>query len=133
MVGFGQREGLQIQAVFQLPEARVEEIARVGERTGWRKLPVAPEILAKLPFTNTRGRRINIPFPAAGGYYLCKTVGSDVLYADERGTYLCENHAGTLRCEAMDSRKCRYSFSDQILGVLIPREKKLYTFIGSTY
>lgn len=137
MVGFGQREGLQIRAVFQLSDAQVETIVKEGNRDGWRKLPVPPEILAKLPFDNAKNK---IPISAKSGYFLCKTVGSDVLTAGENQTSLCEKAPGTLQCselmspeEAKKSDKCKYRFNDQILGVLDLRDNKLYTSIGSTY
>ncbi|WP_216452595.1 hypothetical protein, partial [Arcanobacterium phocae] len=131
------REGLQIRAVFQLSDSQVENIVREGDRDGWRKLPVPPKVLAKLPFDNAKN---GIPISAKSGYFLCKTVGSDVLTAGENQTSLCENATGTLHCselmspeEAKKSDKCRYKFNDQILGVLDLRDKKLYTSIGSIY
>jgi len=35
--------------------------------------------------------------------------------------------------EAETSNKCQLKFSDQILGVLDFKTKKLYTFVGSSY
>jgi hypothetical protein len=137
MVGFGQREGLRIKAVFQLSDTQVENIVKEGDRDGWRKLPIPPEVLAKLPFHNAKNE---IPVAAKSGYFLCKTAGSNVLTAGENQTSLCENHPGTLQCsepipleEAKKSNKCQYRFGDQILGVLDLRDNKLYTSIGSIY
>lgn len=137
---FWLREALKVQTVFHLSSSEVEKIVTEGESLGWRKLPIPQDTLGKLPFTNSGNQvRINIPFDV-DGFFLCKTVGDNVLYASEKKTSLCENKAGSLHCteamsleEAETSDKCKKIFGDQILGILELETGKLYTFIGSTY
>jgi hypothetical protein len=135
-----QREGLKVQAIFQLSKKEMDAIIKEGHKSGWRNLPIPDRTIVKLPFTNSVDQvKINIPFNTEG-MFLCKTVGDNVLYASESKTALCENQAGTLHCteamsleEAERSSKCKRRFGDQILEILEFNTQKLYVFIGSTY
>lgn len=140
MVGFGQREGLNIQAVYRLSTSQVAEIVQNGQKTGWRRLPIPKKLLAKLPYKDPAETQIKMPFSLSEGLFLCKTVGDNVLYAPASAAHLCEDQAGQLHCtgpvtqaEAETSDKCKRRFSDQILGILDPKSAKLYVFIGSGY
>jgi len=135
-----QREGLKVQAIFQLSKKEMDEKVREAYKSGWQDLPIPDETMAKLPFTNSADQvQINIPFNAEG-LFLCKTAGDNVLNASDTETSPCENQVGKLHCpemmsveEARNSNKCKRRLSDQILGVLELNTQKLYVFIGSTY
>ena len=78
IVGLGQREGLHIRAVYQVPERKAGAFERHLDENGWLPLPVPAEIQDKV-----------CPYVADGtlapssGWYLCRTAGNDVLHARE--------------------------------------------------
>lgn len=110
-VGFGQREGLELSAVFQLTDGQAVGFVEDGLTAGWRELPVPEGVIASIPF-----RGIPVPVDAVQGVYICLTAGDDVLYSE-----------GARPVEEGDR------INDLILGVLDTTENRLYVMVRSAY
>jgi hypothetical protein len=76
MVGFGQREGLEVSGRFNLPSDHVETFEAFAKAEGWESLPIPPEIRPKILF---RGMKVNLD--AKVGRFRCRTAGDNVLYS----------------------------------------------------
>jgi len=111
MVGFGQREGLHIRAVYRVPERKVEAFERRLDENGWLPLPVPAEIQDKVrPYVD--GDTLAL----SSGLYLCRTAGNDVLHARE-----------TRPCAEVER------LGDAILGVYDRGARRLTLQVGSGY
>jgi hypothetical protein len=111
VVGFMQREGLQISAVYQLSETQAARFTLDAQNKGWETLPLPSQTFAK-----TQHLREVVPLLTQTGIYICKTAGNDVLHA--RHTRPCDS-IGYL--------------SDVILGIFDGQTNKLYLVISSGY
>jgi len=81
MVGFGQREGLRLRAVYDLSQAEGAAFLEQARDRGWEPLPVSAGLLGHIPF-----REIPAPLDRTRGLFLCRTAGDQVLYpASTRG------------------------------------------------
>jgi hypothetical protein len=76
MVGFGQREGLSLGAVYRLNANQIQDFTAQAAGRGWQALPIPPSLRAQIPW-----KGLPVPLEAANGYYLCQTAGDDVLHA----------------------------------------------------
>jgi hypothetical protein len=110
-VGFGQREGLELSAVFQLTGGQAHGFVADRLASGWSELPMPEGVVASIPF-----RGLPVPVDALQGVYICLTAGDDVLYARET------------RPVAEGDR-----INDLILGVLDTTEDRLYVMVRSAY
>jgi hypothetical protein len=110
-VGFGQREGLDIRAVYQLSDGEAEKLGRRFAEKGWSPLPIPADI-------QLRVRRYVAPDPLelTSGLYLCRTAGHNVL------------HAWITRPCAMVERQ-----NDVILGVFDAETNRLHLQVSSGY
>jgi hypothetical protein len=75
-VGFGQREGLALSAVYRLDGSQAREFVDRSLSEGWRELPVPDSVTACIPFQG-----LTVPLGAMQGIYTCRTAGDNVLYA----------------------------------------------------
>ena len=110
-VGFGQREGLNIRAVYQLSEKQAGSFSRQSVEKGWSPLPIPADIRDRI-------RRYVAPGPLelSSGLYLCRTAGHNVL------------HAWVTRpCAAVEMP------NDVILGVLDADTNRLHLQVSSGY
>ena len=110
-VGFGQREGLNIRAVYQLSDKEAGKFGRRFAERGWSPLPIPADIQQRI-------RRYAAPGPIelASGLYVCRTAGHNVL------------HAWITRpCAAVERQ------NDVILGVFDPDTNRLYLQVASGY
>lgn len=110
-VGFGQREGLRVGAVFQLSATQLDEFKKQSAARGWQPLPISSEIRAKILYQG-----LNVTLGAENGFYLCKTAGDNVLYAEK--TKPCADVA---------------RLNDIILGVLDFSTNQLSVVVRSSY
>jgi hypothetical protein len=111
MVGFGQREGLNIRAVYRVPERKAEVFKRRLNGDGWLPLPMPAELQDKIrPYVT------DDTLALASGLYLCRTAGNDVLHARE--THPCTEVA---------------RLSDVIFGAFDSDAHLLYLQVGSGY
>jgi hypothetical protein len=111
VVGFMQREGLQISAIYQLSNTQTENFIHQAPTRGWETLPLPPHLYAK-----TQHLREFVPLQAQTGIYICKTAGHDVLHTSH-----------TQPCDSVDY------LSDVILGIFDSQTNKLYLVISSGY
>lgn len=111
IVGFGQREGLTLRAVYQVPDRREQAVERWLEAQGFAPLPV-PADTAELirPYLHPDVLEIS------QGRYLCRTAGNNVLYARE-----------TRRCEQVAS------LNDVIYAAYDPQARRLSLEVSSGY
>lgn len=111
VVGFGQREGLNIQAVYQLGENQVEEFNQYLVNNGWLPLPVSIEIRDKIkPYVTPDSTELS------SGLYLCRAAGHNVLHARETRPYAEVDW-----------------LNDVIFGAFDANTKRLYLQVGSGY
>jgi hypothetical protein len=75
-VGFGQREGLALSAVYRLDGSQAREFVDRSLSEGWRELPIPEGIRIHIPFQG-----LTVPLGAMQGIYTCRTAGDNVLYA----------------------------------------------------
>ena len=111
MVGLGQREGLNLRAVYQLPAHQAEDFEREAAEKGWSPLPVQAATRAKIRFWVAPDT-----LALDSGWYLCRTAGNDVLRARE-----------TRPCAAVDWP------NDVIFGAYDAGTRRLHLQIGSGY
>jgi hypothetical protein len=111
VVGFGQREGLQISAVYQFSETQAVNFTRQAPASGWESLPIPPHT-----YTKTQHLREVVPLQTHTGIYICKTAGHDVLHT-----------TSTQLCDSVDY------LSDIILGIFDSHTNRLYLVISSGY
>jgi hypothetical protein len=111
MVGFGQREGLEISAVYRLDEVQLEDFLQDAPIEGWEPLPIQQSVRRKILYQG-----MNVPLDLHSGLYVCRTAGDNVLHAK-----------ATRSCSEVDV------LPDIILGVFDPEEDKLYLVIRSGY
>jgi hypothetical protein len=111
VVGFGQREGLNLRAVFQLTERQAENLERRLVQDGWLPLPVPAETRRKL-----QGYVDPSTLALSAGLYQCRTAGNDVLRARE-----------TRPCAEADW------LNDAIFGVFDADTHRLHLQVGSGY
>jgi hypothetical protein len=109
--GFGQREGLNIRAVYQLSEDEAEEFPRGFVENGWLPLPVPAEIRRKVQAYVAPGT-----LELSAGLFFCRTAGDDVLHARE-----------TRPCAEVEWPK------DAIFGALDAGTNRLHLQVGSGY
>lgn len=76
MVGFGQREGLHLSAVYTLNNQQQAGFVQHAADNDWQPLPVPAKIRKDIPWKD-----LPVPLDAASGYFLCRTAGDDVLHA----------------------------------------------------
>lgn len=111
VAGFGQREGLNIRAVYQLSDEQADEIERRHVKNGWSHLPVSAETRHKIqPYVDPS------PLELSTGMYFCRTAGDNVLHA--RQTYPC----GAVE-----------RLNDVIFGAFDTETNRLYLQVGSGY
>lgn len=111
MVGFGQREGLEISAVYQLDREQLEDFLQDAPIAGWEPLPIPRDIRAKILYQG-----VNVPLDLQNGLFICRTAGDNVLHAKV-----------TRHCSEVDY------LPDVILGIFDPAQDKLYLVIRSGY
>ena len=111
MVGFGQREGLQISPRFVLTQEQAPEYAEWAVADGWEPLPIPEAILSKILFQGIR-----VPLDLSTGRYVCRVAGDSVLISRE-----------TQPCAEVDI------LPDLILGVLDTTTSRLCTVIRAGY
>lgn len=75
-VGFGQREGLALSAVYRLDGSQAREFVDSSLSEGWRELPIPESVRIRIPFQG-----LTVPLGAMHGIYTCRTAGDNVLYA----------------------------------------------------
>lgn len=110
-VGFGQREGLSLSAAYRLDAGQAQAFLESAEGSGWEPLPIAAGLLDRIPF-----QQLEVPKNLTDGFYLCRTAGDNVLYAEE--TRSC--------AETLD-------FHDLILGVYDRRAQQVWVTVRSAY
>jgi hypothetical protein len=110
MVGFGQREGLDISAAYRLTD-RQESTFLAATSDGWAALPIPDDVRSRILF-----RGLPVPLEAQNGLFLCRTAGDDVLHANH--TQPC----GQVR-----------DLHDVILGVLDTDRHELHVVIRAGY
>jgi hypothetical protein len=111
MVGFGQREGLNISAKYLLSEKDMNKWIKHMQTKGLKKLPLESECKSKLWFDDKL-----IPIETATGYYYCRTAGNDVLNATEKKP-----------CDEVEN------LNDIIFAILDTGKKELSVIITSGY
>jgi hypothetical protein len=111
MAGFGQREGLEISAVYRLTDHQVTKFVSDSKSDGWESLPIPWEVRSKISF-----REMAVPLEAHTGIYVCRTAGDEVLRARD-----------TKPCSCVDR------LNDVIIGVLDTTSNTLYLTIRSGY
>jgi len=111
MVGFGQREGLNISARYLLNDEDMNEWIKNMKIKGLKNLPIESECRSKLWFKDKL-----IPVETKTGYYYCRTAGNDVLNATE-----------TKPCDEVDN------LNDIIFAILDTEKKELSVIITSGY
>jgi hypothetical protein len=111
MMGFGQREGLEISATYRLTDAQEDRFLTDAQARGWGLLPIPDEVRSRILFQG-----FNAPLDAERGVFLCRTVGNDVLRAVE-----------TRSCTDVDT------LADMILGVLDIDRNALYAVVRAGY
>ena len=78
MVGFGQREGLSLDAAFELTDDEGQTFLAQAAEGGWQPLPMSDALFAHIPFQG-----LSVPLDQSNGLYLCRTAGNEVLHARE--------------------------------------------------
>ena len=111
MVGFGQRESLEISAVYQLDREQLEDFLQDAPIEGWEPLPIPQDIRAKILYQG-----MNVPLDLQDGLFTCRIAGDSVLHAK-----------ATRPCSQVDD------LQDVILGIYNPAQDKLYLVIRSGY
>jgi hypothetical protein len=115
-VGFGQREGLDISAVYKLDDVQEAEFVQRATAAGWQPLPVPGETRLCIEAFQSSGVEVKVPWESQTGVFVCKTAGNNVLYAEN--TRPCSK-AGQL--------------DDIIIGVLSTDSNRLFVAIRATY
>jgi hypothetical protein len=111
MVGFGQREGLHIEAVYGLTDEQEHVFITSSLAADWRRLPI--------PGAEREQVRVysgDVPLDLERGIYTARTAGNDVLRAGET---VPVSEAARL--------------SDLIIGVLNMETNELHVRIASGY
>jgi len=111
MVGFGQREGLNISAKYLLSDKDMNKWIKNMSSKGLKTLPIPTECRDKLWFEDKL-----VPIDTKTGFYYCRTAGNDVLNADS-----------TKLCEQVDN------LNDIIFAILDTDRKGLSVIICSGY
>lgn len=111
MVGFGQREGLEISAQYELSSEQFEEFLRDASDRGWEPLPIPEIIDSRILYQG-----LPVPMDLLDGLYYCHTAGDNVLHA--KATHAC-----------IDVNV----LSDIILGILDASTRRLYVVVRAGY
>jgi len=111
MVGFGQREGLNISARYLLNDEDMSKWIKNMQTKGLKNLPIESECKSKLWFKDKL-----VPLETKTGYYFCRTAGDDVLNATE-----------TKPCNEVEN------LNDIIFAILDTEKKELSVIITSGY
>lgn len=111
MVGFGQREGLNISAKYMLSDKDMNEWINNMNSKDLKNLPIPPECRDKLWFDDKL-----VLLDTKTGYYFCRTAGNDVLNADS-----------TKSCDEVEH------LNDIIFAILDTEKKELSVIICSGY
>jgi hypothetical protein len=109
--GFGQREGLEISAVYKLTDHQTTKFVSDSKSDGWQSLPIPWEVRSKIFF-----REMAVPLEAQTGIYVCRTAGNEVLRSRDTKPCSCVNR-----------------LNDVIIGVLDTTSNTLYLTIRSGY
>jgi hypothetical protein len=110
-VGFGQREGLNVTAVYSLTHEQQDSFREDALERGWQQLPVPTADRDKIGWLAG-----DVPLDGVRGIYLARTVGNEVL-------------------RSKDSRPLSEVArpNDLILGVLDTSSNRLYARVASGY
>lgn len=111
MLGFGQREGLEISATYTLNVAQANGFMESAGLNGWKPMPIPQAVRVKIRFQGMK-----IPLDLGDGLYTCRTAGDNVLYAKQ-----------TLACSDVET------LHNIILGVFDPAEAKMVLVVRSGY
>jgi hypothetical protein len=111
MVGFGQREGLRVDAVYRLTDAQERVFMESSLARDWRTLPIPAAERDRM-----KGYAGEVPLDSERGVYLARTAGNDVMRAKE-----------TVPVSEVDH------LADLILGVLDSDTNLLHVRIASGY
>ncbi len=111
MVGFGQREGLRLRAVYGLSQAEAEAFLRQARDGGWQPLPIGADLIRHIPF-----QEIPAPLDRTQGLFLCRTAGDQVLHP-----------ASTADCLAVRR------LNDLIFGVYDSAERRVWISVQAGY
>ncbi|MBN1975792.1 MAG: hypothetical protein JW918_00190 [Anaerolineae bacterium] len=115
-VGFGQREGLDISAVYRFDDAQEEEFIQQATSAGWQPLPVPEDVRLRIEAFEAGGIKVKVPWRAQTGIFSCKTAGNNVMYAEE-----------TIPCSAVDN------LGDIVIGVLDTDSNRLFVAVRAAY
>ena len=111
MVGFGQREGLRLRAVYDLSQEEAAAFLELAGDRGWQPLPIDSRLISHIPF-----REIPAPLDRTQGLYLCRTAGDAVLYP-----------ASTRDCLEV------LRMNDLIFGVFDSAERRVWVSVQAGY
>lgn len=115
-VGFGQREGLDISAVYQLDDVQEEEFIRQATAAGWQTLPVPKDVRSRIEMFEAGEIEVKVPWQVQAGLFSCRTAGNNVMYAEE-----------TSPCSAVDE------LDDIVIGVLDTDSNRLFVAVRAAY
>lgn len=102
MVGFGQREGLRLRAVYDLSQAEAAAFLKQARDGGWQPLPIRAGLLRHIPF-----RELPVPLDRTQGLFLCRTAGDQVLHPDSTADCLAVRRLNDLIFGVYDSMQRR--------------------------
>lgn len=111
MVGFGQREGLSLNAAYVLTDQQETEFIRRAIARGWEPLPMPESLRVHIPIQG-----LKVPLEVQSGLFYCRTAGDNVLHA-----------AKTSPCAEAGS------MNDIIIGVLDSSQNRLMVEVRSGY
>jgi len=98
MVGFGQREGLRLRAVYDLSQAEAAAFLEQARDGGWQPLPISAGLLRHIPF-----REFPVPLDRTRGLFVCRTAGDQVLHPARTVDCLEVRHLNDLIFGVFDS------------------------------
>jgi hypothetical protein len=110
-VGFGQREGLRLRAVYDLSHAEAAAFLKQARDGGWQPLPISAGLVRHIPF-----REIPAPLDHTHGLFVCRTAGDQVLYP-----------ASTQGCLEVQR------LNDLIFGVFDSAERRVWISVQAGY
>ena len=111
MVGFGQREGLRLRAVYDFSQAEAVAFLEQARDEGWQPLPIEAALLIHIPFQD-----LSAPLDRTQGLYLCRTAGDEVLHP-----------ASTQDCREVPR------MNDLIFGVYDLLERRVWVSVQAGY
>lgn len=111
MVGFGQREGLRLRAVYDLSRAEEAAFLDQARDRGWQPLPISAGLIRHIPF-----REIPAPLDRTQGLFVCRTAGDEVLHP-----------ASTRDCLEV------LRLNDLIFGVYDSAERRVWVSVQAGY